>query len=205
MRFFSIFSLLFLFALCLKAQNRPTQVVVEDIPTSLTGFFALRDRLASTPEGGAATFIVASIIYSRDPHLGRQCLIIASDADLLRPSSRGGYEGFDFATTSDYLVKQLDSKTYVPLSYVVGTSPARAYELGRGPYEFLFPRRVSQGQSGGRDVVQLYVRSSGADSDRPISVRRNDKGHWKAINFSSLVVGVRPPQKPSAGPAGGDF
>ena len=193
-------------SLVFNLQAQTKTVKIDRIPGSVKEFFELRNRIAGTPEGGAAAFIVASIIYSRDKQLGRHCLIIAADADLLQSSSASqAYEGFDFARTSDYLVKQLDSKPHVPYTYIKGTSPAKGYEIGNGPYELVFPRTVPQGQSGGKDVVQLYVRCSGADSDRPISVRRNDAGHWKAINFSSIVVGTRPPVTPSKGAASGDF
>jgi hypothetical protein len=34
---------------------------------------------------------------------------------------------------------------------------------------------------------------------------KNEKGHWKAVEFSSLVVGIRPPKQKSKGAAEGDF
>ena len=41
--------------------------------------------------------------------------------------------------------------------------------------------------------AKLFVFSSGADSPRPVTVKKNNRGLWKATSYSSLDVGVRPP------------
>ncbi|WP_250630802.1 DUF6935 domain-containing protein [Rhodoflexus caldus] len=179
-------------------------VSFEKIPESVEEFISLRDRLATTPQGGAAVFVIASIMYVRNPETGYPCLIIASDKSLLSPSDKGGYQGFDFGSSSAYLVKQLDSKKYVPYSYILGTKPATSYALGNPPHRVACSTNPYSGkESDGQ--LKVFVRCSGADSDRPLTLVRNDRGIWKAKEFSSLMVGVRPPQQKSAGAANGDF
>ncbi len=34
---------------------------------------------------------------------------------------------------------------------------------------------------------------TGAATPRPVTLKRNDRGVWKAYEWSSLLVGVRPP------------
>ncbi len=41
----------------------------------------------------------------------------------------------------------------------------------------------------------MYLWSTGADTPRPIALERNDKGLWKAFEWSSLEVDVRPPSR----------
>ncbi len=186
------------------AQKTALPVVnIDKLPTTTDEFIALRNNIATTPQGGAAVWVVAAIIYSQNPMLGRQCLIIASDKSLLGAASTG-YQGFDFGKSTDYLVKQLDSKKYVPNSYVIGTSPDTGYALGQTPYQVAcFTNPYSGNEAEGK--IKVFVKCTGADTDRPMTLVKNEKGHWKAVEFSSLVVGIRPPKQKSKGAAEGDF
>jgi hypothetical protein len=42
-------------------------------------------------------------------------------------------------------------------------------------------------------TFKVFITSSGASSPRPVTVKRNDKGIWKAYEWSTLIVGVEPP------------
>ncbi|WP_167882958.1 DUF6935 domain-containing protein [Leptospira barantonii] len=37
------------------------------------------------------------------------------------------------------------------------------------------------------------IRLSGADTPRPVTLKKNAKGVWKAREFSSLLVGIKKP------------
>jgi hypothetical protein len=43
------------------------------------------------------------------------------------------------------------------------------------------------------NTVKVFVKCTGADSPRPITLVKNDKGIWKAKEFSSLLVGIKAP------------
>jgi hypothetical protein len=43
------------------------------------------------------------------------------------------------------------------------------------------------------DTAKRFVHSSGADSPRPLTLRKNNRGLYKVTSWSSLQVGVRPP------------
>ncbi len=180
------------------------EVSFSKIPTSTDEFLSLRNELAKSPEGGAAVFVAAMLVYAQDPTLGRQCLIIASDKSLLRASSNSGYKGFDFGNNSDYLIKQMDNKKYLPNSYIQGTSVSNAYALGKPPYKIrCFTNPYSGKAEDGQ--IKVFVNCTGASSDRPITLVRNEQGVWKTKEFSSLVVGVQAPKQKSQGAAEGDF
>lgn len=175
-------------------------IAVPSLPATPDDFLALRNSLASTPEGGAAALLTALVLYAQHATPGRQCLIIQSAPALLSPGGgAGSYQGYDFGSSMKFLLGQLDAKKYVPASYVQGTSPANGYALPAPPYNFSF----TSSQTNPDGSVKVFVACSGADSPRPITLVKNDKGHWKASEYSSLFVGVRPPVSP--GPAGGDF
>jgi hypothetical protein len=180
------------------------EVSFSKIPANTDEFLNLRNELAKSPEGGAAVFVVAMLIYAQDPALGRQCLIIASDKSLLRASGNSGYKGFDFGANSDYLIKQMDNKKYMANSYIQGTSVNNAYALGKPPYRIrCFANPYSGKAEDGQ--IKVFVNCTGASSDRPITLLRNEQGIWKAKEFSSLVVGIQAPKQKSQGAAEGDF
>ena len=169
-----------------------TTINIEKIPSSIEAFVSLRDGLAQSPEGGAAIFVTALIVYTEDQPLGRQCLTIAADRARLREGSTG-YKGWELIQPElrkiDERIKQ---RSYVARSYVLGTSADAAYALPAAPHAFEITDNPHSGdkESG---TYKVFVRSSGADSARPISLKRNNKGLWKASEWSSLSSGVVPP------------
>ncbi|MCS6822814.1 MAG: hypothetical protein NZ529_00855 [Cytophagaceae bacterium] len=184
--------------------TQQSKLMVDKIPTSVEEFITLRDKIATTPEGGAVAFVVATIMYSNNPQIGRQAIIIQSDRKLLSECGPDkGYKGFDLGSSSDFLVRQLDQKKYIPYSYVMGTSNANGYALGNPPYNFQVSTNASS--KGADGTMKVFIASTGADSPRPITLRQNDKGIWKAAEYSSIFSGVRPPVQKSKGDAGGDF
>ncbi len=192
-----------LFSVAFAQKTALPVVKIESLPQSTEEFISLRDKIATTPEGGAAVWVVAAILYARNPTLGRQCLIIASDKSLLTTSPKG-YMGFDFGQNSDFLIKQLDSKQYVPNSYVQGTKTENQYTLPATPYSIACSTNPYSGNvAEGR--LKVFLQCTGADSDRPVTLVKNDKGIWKVLEFSSLVVGVKQPKPKSKGAVEGDF
>ena len=179
------------------------EVSISKLPKTTDEFLALRNDIAKTPEGGAAVFVVAMILYGQDTQLGRECLIIASDKSLLSKSSKG-YKGFDFASSGDYLIKQMDNKKYLGNTYIKGTTANFSYALNNPPYVVLTSTNPYSG-SANSGTLKVFVQCSGADTDRPITLIRNEQGFWKAKEFSSLMVGVKAPKQKSAGASDGDF
>jgi len=172
--------------------HQELEVEVGHIPNDVEGFLALRDRLATTPEGGAAVFAVALVCLTRDEALGRAALTIAIDRSQLSQGGKG-YKGFQPSNMELQAFKErIAGKPHVALSYLAGTSPETGYAL---PAEPLKVRVRNQGLAHERteDTAKLFVHSTGADSPRPIALVKNNRGLWKAKGWSSLTVGVRPP------------
>ena len=171
-----------------------TPVCVPSRPSSIQEFLDLRDQIATTPEGGAAMMIVALLAFTEDQVLGRQCLACAVGSSRLVDGTQG-YGGLQLTNASlAQIGTQILGREHLPRSYVVGTEPDGGYVLGNPPYEINCLRNPHSGDpDSGR--CKVFVLSSGADSPRPVTVVVNDEGIWKAIEWSSLLVGVRPPRQ----------
>jgi hypothetical protein len=89
---------------------------------------------------------------------------------------------------------QIEKQAYVPRSYVKGTTPENGYQLPAPPYVFEFSDTPYSGDVDA-GTYKVFVACSGAASPRPVTVRRNNRGIWKAYEWSSLVVGVQAPAR----------
>ena len=138
-----------------------------------------REDFSSSPAGAAAGCIAALKILSTDPEQGEKML------RLLNP---------DVSNGALRLARgQLLPSPWIIHSLFAGTSPENGYsipgektiELSTNPY------------SGSEDSgsIKFFVKCSGADSPRPITVRRNTSGKWYPHEWSSLLVGIREPAR----------
>jgi hypothetical protein len=166
-------------------------IEIGPLPATIDEYLAMRDRVARTPEGGAAAFAIALACYARDPANGLAYITVAVAMDLLEDDP-AGYKGRRprRAILQNLKDRLHGAKAHVPRSYVQGTRWDDGYALPPGP---LTVRVKQQHDSVRDDRAKMFVHSTGADTPRPVSLARNDKGLWKATEWSSLEVGVRAP------------
>lgn len=173
---------------------REWQLEVPGLPATVEELVALRDRLATTPEGGAAVMVLALLAYAQDPALGVKFLTVAIEADQLDD----GPDGYKGKQPRRMILQNARDRVgrapWIARSYVQGTSPTNAYALPPAPWK-LSGREQPGDVQGGKG--KTFIRSTGADSPRPVHLVKNERGHWKASNWSSLEVGVRAPAKPA--------
>jgi hypothetical protein len=169
-------------------------VEIGAIPSSVEDFVALRDEVAKSPEGGAAMMVVALLAYTHDEALGRACLTVAVDRKRLQEGAQG-YQGWQLRRRDLQMIDlQLAGREYMPRSYVQGAAPENGYALPDPPHTLRF---VPDPRGGDRDsgIAKVFVISSGADSPRPVTLHQNQRGIWKAYEWSSLLSGVRAPRE----------
>lgn len=172
--------------------NKTITVSVERIPSTIEEFVELRNDLAVTPEGGAAVFVVAMNMYVDDPELGIKAFTIALDRSQLQ-AAEDGYKGFRPGFRYMNLIRsELKQKPYIAPSYFAGTAPDSAYRLPPPPYAIEI--NTNPHSNIGPDEKKYFIRSTGADSPRPIYLKKNNRGIWKVTN-ESLILGVRPPEQ----------
>ncbi|WP_338769223.1 hypothetical protein WAF17_09405 [Bernardetia sp. ABR2-2B] len=179
-------------SISIKEENN--EVEISRLPQNIDEFLEVRDKISTTPKGGATMFIVACMMYVNSSDNDLAPLTVAVAKSRLQKSSKG-YKGYIPNPSDLRLIKdQLKRYPFLPNSYVLETSPQEGYSLSDKPLKFSFSTNKYSG-SEDEGKIKLFVPSSGADSPRPIKVTRNDKGLWKADEWSSLLVGIRTPPK----------
>jgi len=160
------------------------------IPTTTDEFVKLRNKTAKTAEGGAAMFMLALKMYNDNPQLGEQCLVLSVDKKLLW--SGDIYKGYALGKSDMSLIKsQLKKNNRIPNSYIEGATPKNNYKV-KLPYVYKFSSNRYSGDRA-KGEFKVFVKCYGADSPRPVRLRKNDKGIWKATSWSSVIVGIKAP------------
>ncbi len=167
-------------------------VSIPQLPKNIEEFVSLRNEIAKTPEGGAAMFIVAMILFDQDQKLGTDALTIALDRANLREDMMG-YKGFSPSSSLQYHIDRFSRKSYWGRAYVEKTSPQNQYRLPTVPLKISLGRNRYSELSNGD--IKIFIKCSGADDPRPITLRVNDKGYWKAIECSSMFLDMRDPEQ----------
>lgn len=178
-------------------------VQIDQLPRSVADFVTLRDRIATSPQGGAAVMVVALLLYTQDEEFGQQCLAAAVDRGRLVKGSQGYQDQQLNARDMQLIRTQIAAHPYLPRSYVQGATPENGYRLPDPPYRFDFAYNPHSGNPDS-GVYKPFVVCSGASSPRPVTMRRDSGGIWKAHEWSSLVVDIRPPAHQPEDDRGGD-
>ena len=157
-------------------------VSLEKLPASRADFDTLRGKLGGKPEGTAALFVTAMLMLEKDSKLGLACaLTVLSDSH--RDATGGPTAG------CKSLVKRFAANPRIARSYVLGTEPAKGYALPKPPLRMSFSENPYSRMKDGS--LKLFAACSGADSPRPVRLKKNAAGAWKVISAGSLSVGVK--------------
>lgn len=193
-RFFPVLLACFLTTGAVSASVPSGTVTIPSIPADLAGFLRLRDSIARTPQGGAAVFVVAGLIYIRNRALGRKCLTIALDRSQLRSGS--WYKGFAPSGSYTYKISRLLRMPFLPGIYIQGTTPAGGYALPEGPLNIRW--NGWKYERGGRNRRKIFLHTTSGNLPRPLMMARNNRGIWKVRESSSFFVGpVKMPVRPA--------
>jgi hypothetical protein len=173
----------------------PPAVELPGLPETVEAFVALQAKVARTPQGGAAIMVAALWLAATDEETGHQALAVAVDRSRLQPGS-DGFDGWRLGKRDLQLIRsQVGGRAYLLQSYLAGATPENGYRLPEPPYGITC---TSNPYSGDPDSgqVKLFIASSGADSPRPVTLRRGEDGLWRTAEWSSLLLGVRQPVDP---------
>lgn len=86
----------------------------------------------------------------------------------------------------------MDGKSYVTRSYFLGSSPENDYTPAT-PYTAEITEQFNSRENEG--YIKLYIKSSGADSLRPITLRyKPSSNEWFLWEFDSILSGIRIPK-----------
>lgn len=138
----------------------------------------------TNPYDVAAYAVAAFIRYTEDPAEGEAMLNKLKGPEPLN------------AFGKQFLRDRLRGKEYVARSYIMGTSPDNAYTMS-APYKVKVESNPYSFQEA--HYARLLVKSSGADSPRPITLREKaSTGEWFLWNYEGTLADIRAPKGASA-------
>lgn len=154
-------------------------VKFESLPHNIEAFTRLSAYDLSKEYNTAALFIVALSQYDKNQTAAIEMI------DLLKgPKPLDDYD-------MNFLKRRMeDKKEYLANSYFSGSSPSNNYTPEK-PYSVKVSyNNYSYAQEG---YVKVFIASSGADSPRPITLRK--KGNkWYLWEYSSILLGIKKPK-----------
>lgn len=149
------------------------------LPKNLSQMQALPEASLDTPYKTAALTVCALCAYAADKQIGLEMLnwlrgprpLNGMEISFLNDRFRGG-------------------KTYLPFSYFVGAVPENNY-TPREPFQIVIESsHVSDAEEG---YMKLFIPCGGADSPRPIKLRRKGDGRW-FLWEQYLLTNIRQPK-----------
>ncbi len=177
-----------LIAVAMSGLVNSQTVKIEKKPKTIEEFIKLRNEIAVKPEGGAAMFLLALKIYKVNKEFGKKCLVVTvKKGSLIKGNIYKGYQLFK--SDMQLIERQIESKYGLIDSYIKGSGPENKYTV-KLPYIYEFTTNPYSGDPASGSY-KILVKCSGADSDRPIRLKKNEKGYWKADSWSSVLVGIK--------------
>ena len=151
-------------------------VTLSTPPRTEAEFRAMPQMDLTRPENTCAMLLCGINLFLTDPEAGRRCL------DLLRgPRPMTPYD-------VQFLRDRLRGKAYLPLAYFSGAAPANGYTPAV-PYVLEVLPDTQPQNPGYRKV---FLRTTGADSPRPVTLRQKGST-WCLWEYSSILSGIRIP------------
>lgn len=148
----------------IKSGNQSWQVVFDQLPTTLEIFRALPQAGLEEAHYAAALLIPALCLWPTDQNTALEMI------NFLK-----GPQGLS-TREIQFIKERLRDKAYLPFSYFEGTGPENEYKPSR-PYRVTISTVPTSFDEDG--YAKLYLKSSGADSPRPVQMRKKaSSGEW---------------------------
>ena len=159
------------------------KITVSSVPTTSEEFSALPQNDLSKPENTCVMFLLALALYLKDSDAG-----VAALNTLRGPRPLSNYD-------IQFLRDRLCGKSYLPLAYFGGATPANNYVPSTPlTLEVIADSRPQDIEEG---YLRLFLKTTGADSPRPIKLRRKGDS-WYLWEYSSILSGIRIPSEVDA-------
>lgn len=152
----------------------------EKLPQNLRELKALPQGSLKKPQHTAALTIVALAVYTRDTKAGLEMLEY-----LNGPNDLSDYD-------KKFIAERLDEREYLPFSYFLGATVENNYTPDSQPYSIRVKEMPSSNEME-EGYMKLFLTSAGADSPRPVTLRKKPStGQWFLWKHS-LLLGIREP------------
>ena len=162
--------------------NKSVTVTFDSVPTTLAEFTALPQAALSTPFDTAAMTVAALSVYALSKDIAVSMLNHLRGPNTMSPR--------DVSFLADRM-SQNKKAGFLGASYFNGAGPGNDYTppkphtvtAAENPYSY-----ANQG------YATLYIKSGGADSPRPVTLRQAKDGKWFLWEYSSLLLDIRAPE-----------
>lgn len=158
--------------------NRSVDIIFQKLPETLDDFQSLPQASLLTPFETAALTVLAFCFYPDDKDLSLKMLDYLRGPRPMTP------------TEKQFIADRFRDRDYVPRSYFSGAIPKNNY-LPSEPYTITVSENPYSYQE--ENYANLFIRSGGADSPRPVKLRLAKDGRWYLWD-QSLLVGIREPE-----------
>ena len=161
------------------SDNQKERITFNKLPENLAELKALPESSMDTPFKTAALTVCALCAYAANKDAGIEMLNFLKGPQPL--------SNLDLQFLRD---RFMDGKTYVPISYFEGAKPDNNY-VPSEPFTIeVFSNPYSYDNEG---YARLFIRSGGADSERPITLRKQGStGKW-FLWEQMLLADIRKP------------
>ena len=154
------------------------KITFSQIPKTLDQFLSLPQSAMSTPYDTAALSVLALSVYPENKELALKMLEALRGP---RPLSN---------MDKQFIADRFRGKEYLMRSYFDGSSPENDYTPSV-PYTVTVSENQYSYQENG--FAKLFVACSGADSPRPVQLRKAKDGKWYLWE-QFLLTGIRQPE-----------
>ena len=161
-----------------KNGNQSWKVSFSGLPTTTDMLRKLPEATLQEPHYAAALLIPALCIWNTNQNMAIEMINF-----LKGPQVLSTYE-------IQFISERLKGKEYLPFSYFDGTTPENNYKPSQ-PYTINIATVPTSFNEAG--YAKLYLKSSGADSPRPVQLRKKDStGEWFLLD-QMLLSEIRVP------------
>ena len=162
--------------------NKSVSMTFDSIPATLAEFIALPQAALTTPFDTAAMTVTALCAYALNKDVTIAMLNHLRGPNPMTPRDISFLGG---------RMSQNKKAGFLGASYFSGASPENNYTppkpytvtASENPYSY-----TKQG------YATLYIKSGGADSPRPVTLRQAKDSKWYLWEYSSLLLDIRAPE-----------
>ena len=155
------------------------KITLEALPQTLQEFAEMPQMDLRRPQNTCAMLLCALHLYNIDKEAG-----IAAMNMLRGPRQMNDYD-------IRFLKDRMKEKEYLAEAYFEGATPENGYEPPAPYVVILQPDRHGKMEEG---YLKLFMKTSGADSARPVQLRQKEE-KWFLWEYSSILTGIRIPDE----------
>ena len=159
-----------------------TRFVFPSLPNSVAELLALPGVSLHNPFSVAAAAVAALCAFPNSAELCFDMLNALKGPQPLTPMEKSFIRD-----------RFMDGKDYVPRSYFAGANPQNDYKVS-SPYCIKVNESAHSRDQFDQGYITLYLKSGGADSERPITLRHKPStDEWFLWTFDGILAGIRVP------------